>query len=308
MHAWEQIQLAVDELEKHLGEALDIEALAKKAQLSPFYFQRLFKRLVKKPVAEYVKLRRLAIATDMLRQTNQRILDIAVTLGFATHEHFSRTFKESFGLTPEAYRRNPLPLNRMTKPQLLLNYTMVDENVPLITEGIVLEIGRRQLEGAQYYLGLTAQTPVQFIEGLGVESGVDPLDTLWRAFHDLKSALHQLEPGGEELGASFPSEKAGYFCYFAGGRARSAEAVAGCQSWQLPAGQYIVCTFEAENFEQLVMDALYKAQAYLFDVWLPGHKLSTENFCAERYAAHTPETTQMEIWVKIASTEECRRL
>lgn len=43
------------------------------------------------------------------------------------------------------------------------------------------------------------------------------------------------------------------------------------------------------------MVALYKAQAYLFDVWLPGHKLCTEDFCAERYAAHTLETTQMEI-------------
>jgi AraC family transcriptional regulator len=37
-------------------------------------------------------------------------------------------------------------------------------------------------------------------------------------------------------------------------------------SWELPQGEYIVCSFEAENFKALVMDALYKAQQYLYQV------------------------------------------
>ena len=55
MYAWEQIQQTVDYIDKHLGEELAIDNLAEMASLSPFYYQRLFKRLVKKPVGEYIK-------------------------------------------------------------------------------------------------------------------------------------------------------------------------------------------------------------------------------------------------------------
>ena len=46
MHAWETIERSLDYIEEHLGEEVKIEALAGMAALSPFYFQRLFKRLV----------------------------------------------------------------------------------------------------------------------------------------------------------------------------------------------------------------------------------------------------------------------
>jgi AraC family transcriptional regulator len=66
-------------------------------------------------------------------------------------------------------------------------------------------------------------------------------------------------------------------------------------NWELPPGEYIVCSFEAENFEALVMDALYKTQQYIYNTWLPNHKFQTEAFYAERYASHSPETTSMGI-------------
>lgn len=72
MHAWEQIQKTIEFIEDHLSEEISIETLAKTALLSPFYYQRLFSRLVKKPVAEYIKLRRMARATEALLQKEQR--------------------------------------------------------------------------------------------------------------------------------------------------------------------------------------------------------------------------------------------
>lgn len=53
MHAWEQIQITIDYIENNLNEEICIAALAEKAGLSQFYYQRLFHRLVKKTVAEY---------------------------------------------------------------------------------------------------------------------------------------------------------------------------------------------------------------------------------------------------------------
>ena len=101
MHAWEQIQITVDYIEEHLAEEMKIENLAQRASLSQFYFQRLFSRLVRKPVNEYIKLRRLARASDALLDKSNRILDIALDLGFSSHEILTRTFKSTYGMTPE---------------------------------------------------------------------------------------------------------------------------------------------------------------------------------------------------------------
>lgn len=299
MHAWEQIQLTVDYIEKHLGEALSIESLARMAALSPFYYQRLFSRLVKKPVAEYIRLRRMAVATKLLADKRKRVLDVALETGFSSHEQFTRAFKAAFGMTPQAYRKEPCALNRMNKPELLLRYTLMDEGVPLVTDGIVLEIERRTVDTPIRFIGLEETLPVSFINGLGTESGPDPLDTLWRTVHKEKATTLGLHADAEEIGVTHPCADKDHFTYFAGGRAEAAETPDNCVRWELPAGKYVVCAFEAENFEALVMDALYKAEQYLYGVWLPGHGLTTEPFCAERYQSHSPDTTSMEVWLKI---------
>lgn len=299
MHAWEQIQQTIDFIEEHLKEEINIENLAKIASLSPFYYQRLFSRLIKKPVAEYIKLRRLAKATEILLQKDKRILDIALDLGFSSHEHFTRTFKDAFGVTPDDYRKNPVALNRMTKPELLLHYTLIDEGVPLITDGIVLEINRQHRTEPVYYTGIKKDIPVQYIDGLGTESGIDPLDTLWRSFHEQKEIALEMSEDSEEIGVAYPCMEEGYFSYFAGARSGQGVGAARFMNWELPVGEYIVCSFEAECFEALVMDALYKAQQYIYNTWLPKHNLQTDLFCAERYASHSPETTSMEIWLKL---------
>ena len=116
MHAWEAVQKSVDYIEEHLQENIRAEALAEIIGLSPFYFQRLFKRLVNKPLQEYVKLRRLAKAVEALNTENQRILDVALDYGFASHANFTRAFKGAFGITPEAYKKNRPFLNTFVKP------------------------------------------------------------------------------------------------------------------------------------------------------------------------------------------------
>ncbi len=296
MHAWEQIQITVDYIEEHISEEIKIEHLAKLASLSQFYYQRLFARLVKKPVMEYVKLRRLAKASDALLDRSKRILDIALDFGFSSHETLARTFKNAFGMTPEEYRANPVRLNNFVKPQLLLNYTLVDENVPLIADGIVLEITRRQVLTPQFFIGITAEEPINQMPGSG-ETGVDTLGKLWDTFHENKSTIPELKADGDELGVAYTGTKEGYYLYFAGAEAMANKPPEGYSSWEFPKGEYIVCSFEAEDFEHLVMDAVYKAHRYLFETWLPNYKLHVKPFAAERYTSHNPDTTCMEIWV-----------
>ena len=144
MHAWEAVQKTLEVIETRISEEISIEELADTAALSPFYYQRLFSRLVKKPVREYIKLRRFARACEALRDTDKRILDIALEHGFGSHEVFTRTFKDAYGITPTEYRESEVRLNNFLKPDLLLGYTMIDLGVPLISDGLVLEINSIQ--------------------------------------------------------------------------------------------------------------------------------------------------------------------
>ncbi len=61
MHAWETIDQSLNYIEEHLSGEIFTEELADMVGLSQFYYQRLFKRLVRKPVQEYAKPRQTNI-------------------------------------------------------------------------------------------------------------------------------------------------------------------------------------------------------------------------------------------------------
>jgi AraC family transcriptional regulator len=295
MQAWESIQKTLNWIEGNLTEQMDIEKLADIAHLSSFYYQRLFGRLVGKPVMEYVRLRRLAHAADRLAHHQGRIIDAAFHSGFENHETFTRAFRDTYGITPEEYRAAPRPLSHFLLPDLSLKYYLVDESVPLLADGIVLEICRKNANAPRFFTGFTIQNPISDTPG------IDFLSELWTRFHDKKSEVPNKLPAGKELGASFLGEEEGCFSYFAGTEVTEIKEQAGFSNWILPSGEYAVCSFEAENFYLLTAEALNKARDYMLGVWLPGHKISCEPFMAELYSDTSPMGSGMEIWLKIRS-------
>ncbi|MCL2810269.1 MAG: AraC family transcriptional regulator [Clostridia bacterium] len=298
MHAWEAIQKVVDYIEDNLAQRISPEELAKVAALSPFYFQRLFSRLVKRPVNEYIKMRRLARACDILEDKTKRILDIALEHGFNSHEHFTKTFKGAFGITPMEYRNHPVRLNQIIKPDLLLDYTLVDEDVPLITENIVLEISRKRIDAPELFIGLSGPVLVSEQTPLGETTGIDVPGLLWDRFHKQKAHIKGIKTGGMELAVSTMGENDGAFTYFAGASAMpGTTAYDDYVTWELAAAKYVVCSIEAESFEELTTSALGKSMKYLFGVWLPKHNISIQPFSAEKYISASPEVCKMELWV-----------
>ena len=132
MYAWEAIEQSLTFIEEHLTEEICTENLANIVGLSPFYFQRLFKRLVNKPVQEYVKLRRLAKVIEKLRNTGQRIFDVYLYYGFTSNANFMLSFKETYGITPEGYRRDLPMLNTFDKPEVSMNYVLVEDRKSVV--------------------------------------------------------------------------------------------------------------------------------------------------------------------------------
>jgi AraC family transcriptional regulator len=182
MQAWESIQKTLNHIEEHLCEEIQIEELAEIAVLSLFYYQRLFTRFVKTSVRDYIKLRRLAKSLTMLRDKENRIIDIAMEYGFGSHVTFTRAFKETYGITPSQYRDKPMGLQNFDKPDLLLGYIVVDEGVPLISDGLVLEMNRKFLEEPINFLGVTGYYPFKYGKMFGERTGVDTVGTIWDGF------------------------------------------------------------------------------------------------------------------------------
>ena len=299
MYAWESIQKTVDYIEVNFNDEIKLEDLAQMAHLSYFYFHRLFSRLVQKPVQEYIKLRRLARACEALKDKHIRILDIALEYGFGSHEVFTRAFKDAYGMTPVDYRNNPVTLNHFTKPDLLLKYVHVDEDVPFVSNGIVLEINRMTLDEPIHFIGFSGHIK---IDGQGGQiTGIDEPGAMWDRFH--KSDIPMLSHW-RNIGASYKGDAPeGCFTYFVGTEAVANADHGDYATWQLPAGKYMVCTFEAEDFEALVTDAIYKAGAYT-ESWLKKKSIPRGDFIAELYTPCNVEYAMMETWYPIKENDE----
>ncbi len=93
-------------IDSHLGEDLELEQLAQTAGLSLYHFARAFKTSVGVPPHQFVLQRRLSLARDLLTGTDRPITDIAIAAGFSDQSHLARHFRQSFALSPIAFRRS----------------------------------------------------------------------------------------------------------------------------------------------------------------------------------------------------------
>lgn len=93
------IQKAINYIEEHLTDEVDIEEAAKHACSSPFHFQRVFSIVCSFTVGDYIRMRRLSLAAQEL-QNGEKVIDTALKYGYETPESFSRAFTRFHGVTP----------------------------------------------------------------------------------------------------------------------------------------------------------------------------------------------------------------
>lgn len=92
------------------GEKLKMEGLpavsyfAEQLHLSPNYFGDLIKRETGKSALEFIHLKLLDAAKEMVLDTTKSISEVAYELGFKYPQHFTRLFKQKVGMTPHEYR------------------------------------------------------------------------------------------------------------------------------------------------------------------------------------------------------------
>ncbi|MBB6670555.1 AraC family transcriptional regulator [Cohnella nanjingensis] len=87
------------------GEPLKLGELAERFYISPHYLSRLFKETTGFTFTDYLVLTRVKEAQRLLRDTDLKIADIAVSAGFDNFSHFGKTFKRIARLSPRDYRK-----------------------------------------------------------------------------------------------------------------------------------------------------------------------------------------------------------
>ena len=83
--------------------------LAQRLDMSAEYMNDMLKSETGKTAAEYLQLRRLLMAKQLLIGTDAPVGRIAETLGFSTAGCFAAVFRRTTGCTPEEYRGTPTP-------------------------------------------------------------------------------------------------------------------------------------------------------------------------------------------------------
>lgn len=107
-----------DSIKKQNDEALTLSNLSRSLGYSEYYLSRKFREISGMSFRDYLRHRKLAFALKDIRDTEERILDIAVKYGFSSHEAFTHAFKDVYGITPGEYRNKPCPvvLRTVIKP------------------------------------------------------------------------------------------------------------------------------------------------------------------------------------------------
>ena len=102
----DQVRAAIDYIQDHVRDSLDLGSISRAAGLSEFHFARLFKAATGVSPFQFVTRTRIERAKELLRKTRLPIFEIAERVGYRKPSHFSARFRAVSGCGPDSYRKS----------------------------------------------------------------------------------------------------------------------------------------------------------------------------------------------------------
>ncbi|HHV28957.1 MAG TPA: AraC family transcriptional regulator [Clostridium sp.] len=102
----ELIQASVNYINNNYERDISLKDIARYVFLSTSYFTRAFKEEMGISPINYLLQVRVERAKELLKDTDSRISDIALSVGFSNQQRFNDIFKKYVKLTPLQYRKN----------------------------------------------------------------------------------------------------------------------------------------------------------------------------------------------------------
>lgn len=110
----------IDYLETVLDDEIDEKKVTQLSGYSYSMFSRLFSILTETTLSEYLRSRRLTEAAVILRNTDEKIIDVVFKFGYESSDSFGTAFKNFHGFTPSEVR-NGKPFKLVSRVQLALS-------------------------------------------------------------------------------------------------------------------------------------------------------------------------------------------
>src|SRR5262249_44930226 len=99
-----KLNKVLEYIDAGLSRSIGVRDLAATVHMSPFHFARMFRQTTGRPPHAYITAKRIEQAKHLLANSNLRIVEVAVSVGYQTQAHFTGVFHKFVGVTPRVYR------------------------------------------------------------------------------------------------------------------------------------------------------------------------------------------------------------
>ncbi len=267
----ENLTRAVDYIESHIAdENLSVENVAREAFISPFYFQRGFAIVSGYTLGEYIRNRRLYLASLEIA-AGAKVLDTALKYCWESPEAFSKAFSRFHGYTPQQVKGD----SSRIKVFLPIKISVT------ITGGFVT--GK---ETNMEALDFTVQKRfafkvIGFKRRFNMETSYEEIPKFWNELTEkyCKTLYAKLEKGEEvtdpiqkaiadncigEYGICIDTCDGSEFDYMVAGRYTGGEVPAGMEVFEIPVMDWAIF-----NCTGAIPKALQNLNTRIFKEWLP---------------------------------------
>ena len=154
-------------IEANLREELSLDTVSSRFCVSSFHFDRMFRTVTGRTLKQYILGRKLSEALTPLRETDEKVIDIAYDFGFQYPEVFSRAFKRQFGVSPDAFRKGGADVPPVPKATVI-ERDIVNYQGTMALKGEGVQLDAFQIAGVE--LSVNADDP-GFRQQMEIASG-----------------------------------------------------------------------------------------------------------------------------------------
>lgn len=102
-----RVQKAILLMERHLNRPLAVGEVARLVNTGPRQLDRSFRKEIGMSPASFCRHLRLQKGRELISKSDRPITAVALECGFTDGAHFSRWFRQAYGVSPSAFRRAP---------------------------------------------------------------------------------------------------------------------------------------------------------------------------------------------------------
>lgn len=182
------VQRMQEYIDDNILKKISLKELAVAAGYSPWHAARLFKEVTGKAPFEYIRALRLTKAALILRDSNEKIIDVAMDFVFDSHEGFTRAFSKEFGMSPSKYSQFTPPIKLFMPQKVFDAYRAFHKGGKVMTKenntkSVFVQVIERPARKVLLMRGKKATEYFAYCEEVGCD--------VWSVLSSVKEAMYE---------------------------------------------------------------------------------------------------------------------